>query len=97
VWRYWQSVFGDVVGSKRCCSSVNQRAKFCILKNNFAKSIVYADIIKKYPRDNEATNNLAELLVTYQAGNKQSILFRIICKELPTGFPSKDEKEAVSQ
>jgi len=53
---------------------MNELAKFYIVKQDYSKAIrVYESVIKKYPDNNEATNNLADLLITHQGHNQKRI------------------------
>lgn len=51
-----------------------ERAKFYVVKRDFGKAIdAYQEIVNEFPENDEAANNLADLLVTHQADDKESI------------------------
>ena len=53
---------------------MNELARFYIANKNYVEAIkAYESVIKKYPDNNVATNNLADLLITHQGHNKQRI------------------------
>ena len=53
---------------------LTDQAKYYVLKKDFSKSIeTYEEILKKYPENEEAANNLADLLINHRADDKTSV------------------------
>lgn len=58
------------------------RAGFLLARQDFDKAItVYEAMVKKFPDNDEAANNLAELLITRRAGDKKSIARALVLVE----------------